>query len=332
MLSTLRLPVRERLTILFNELGAGLAGRPDDLAAAVERANPALRSTNRVLRILDGDRATLRSLVDRSDQVLAELGSRSREVERFVDTAGQVASTTGGRAAELDETVRRLPPLLAELEPAARRLSALTESATPAVRTLRQAAPDVAALLRDVEPLSTAGRPAVRALDRSARIGRRAIRPARPVARRLARVGELLPPVVGTTAGLVQSLQDSGGLEGLQSFIYNTALTISRFDSVSHIQPAYLIFNSCSLPATEPAPACDAHYGTPPAAPHAAPRLLDGRALKRELRAAAARPAPKRAAPASAATPPAAGAPAASRSRQQVEQALGPVLDWLLGP
>src|SRR5437016_6599715 len=43
-----RLPERERLTIILNELGAGLAGRGSDLRAVLKRANPALQELDKV--------------------------------------------------------------------------------------------------------------------------------------------------------------------------------------------------------------------------------------------------------------------------------------------
>jgi ABC-type transporter Mla subunit MlaD len=345
VLSTLRLPVRERLTILFNELGAGLAGRPKELNQVVRRANPALQATDRVLRILDGDRATLGRLVEQSDTVLAELSARRRNVQGFITRANRVTAQTAARQDALAEGVRRLPPLLDELEPGAERLSDLARQATPAVRQLRAAAPDVAELLRDVEPLSRAGRPAVAALGRTARVGRRATRPARPLARRLARASRLLPPVVRTATGLAQNLQDRGGPEGLGSFLYNTALTTSRFDRVSHILPAYLTFNTCSLPATEPVEECDSRFGGA-SSRGKAPPLLDRRRLLRETRRAGAesrRAAERslrrrRAAARSAPAAPREAAPAPAPAGGERAPAPGlrelgvPVLDYLLGP
>src|SRR5262249_6263346 len=49
---TLRLPYRERLTLVINELGAGLAGNGGALRDAIRRADPALQQTDRVLAIL----------------------------------------------------------------------------------------------------------------------------------------------------------------------------------------------------------------------------------------------------------------------------------------
>ena len=48
----LRLPYRERLALLINEFGTALAGRGAELNEVIHRANPALRETDKVLKIL----------------------------------------------------------------------------------------------------------------------------------------------------------------------------------------------------------------------------------------------------------------------------------------
>src|SRR5829696_9129459 len=47
-----RLPYAQRFTLILNELGAGVAGRGQDLNAAIKRANPAFYELDKVLAIL----------------------------------------------------------------------------------------------------------------------------------------------------------------------------------------------------------------------------------------------------------------------------------------
>ena len=46
----IRLPVRQRLSIILDELGVGLAGRGEDLNDVIRRAAPALKEVDQVLR------------------------------------------------------------------------------------------------------------------------------------------------------------------------------------------------------------------------------------------------------------------------------------------
>src|SRR5256886_1562415 len=50
-----RLPVRQRFTIILNELGAGLAGRGSDIKEGIRPANPALQETGKGLAVLAGE-------------------------------------------------------------------------------------------------------------------------------------------------------------------------------------------------------------------------------------------------------------------------------------
>ena len=259
--AALRRPYRERLAILVNELGTGLAGRPRDLSEAIRRANPALRHANELLAILDRDRATLGSLVERSDEVLAELAAKDREAASFIERADRAATAVAERRDHLEESVRRLPALLDELEPAATSLGELASRGRPVVRDLRAAAPAAHDLLSDFEPLTDAARPALVELAQMSRVGRRAVRAAVPVAKRLRPVARRLPPLVDVATDLLVSLRETGTVEGLQTFAFYGAVANARFDRVSHILPSYQVPTSCQQYAETPSAACDAHFG-----------------------------------------------------------------------
>ena len=61
--NVLRRPYRERLSIILDELGAGVAGRAEDINDVIRRASPALRETDRVLAKLASQTPTLKELV-----------------------------------------------------------------------------------------------------------------------------------------------------------------------------------------------------------------------------------------------------------------------------
>lgn len=289
--ASLRLPVRERLTILVNELGTGLAGRPRELSQTIERANPALQEGDRVLRILARDTRSLKTLVGSSDRVVDELAGRDGQVKSFLQRADATATAVAERRGDLGRTIDRLPPALAELEPSARDLSALSRDATPIVRKARAAAPALASLLGDFEPLNDAGRPALVKLADMAKTGRGAVRAARPVARKLRPVAARLPHVASQARALTNSLVEKGVVEGLQSFVYYAASATARFDRFSHILPSYLIVSSCQQYATAPAPGCNANFGGVQTATRAPARRHPG--APRTERRATAPPAPR---------------------------------------
>ena len=264
--AALRRPYSQRLAIVLNELGTGLAGRADDLNATIRRANPALQEVNDVLRILDRDRAALGRLVEQSDRVIAELARRRGEVTSFIDRSDRVARTVAGRRGELGQVIERLPPLLDELEPTADQLAAFASDATPTLRDLRRAAPGAEALLADFDPVADAARPALKRLAETSEVGRRAVRAARPVADRLKPVAAILPPIVELAGDLNESLRDSGAVEGLLLYTFYGAGAQARFDEFSHILPSYQIASDCQQYARVPLEGCSAHFGDEPAA------------------------------------------------------------------
>ena len=261
VLGALRLPYRQRLSLLVNELGTGLAGRPAELNAAIRRANPALGQVNRVLAIVNRDRATLGRMVDASDTVLAELARRRGQVADFVDRASRVSQTVASSRGNLGEAIRRLPPALAQLQPASQQLAGLATDARPVVRQLRVAAPSVNAVVGDLPALNDATLPTLGKLDELATVGRRAVRHAEPVAAALRPVANRLPELSLLARQLNENLQQRGVVEGLLTFVYLGSAATARFDRFSHILPSYQIAGTCQQYASTPAAGCSAHWG-----------------------------------------------------------------------
>lgn len=266
VVATYRLPARERLTLIVNELGTGLAGDGEALNAAIRRASPALQATDRVLRIVDRDRAVLGRLIARSDVVVGELARRRARVASLIEQASRVAGTAGARAPALAEGVRRLPATLEQTRASLRALELLATRARPLLGELRDAAGPLARLTGDVAPLARAARPALRRLAAMSATGTATLRDGRAVVRGLRGFARLALPAGRLLATLNESLRDSGVPEGLQTFVANIALSLARFDRSSHILPAYLVAPpECMRYAATTAPACDAHLVKGPA-------------------------------------------------------------------
>ena len=172
----LRLPYRQRLSIILNELGAGVAGRGEDLNETIRRANPALGATNEVLEILGEQNQVLRELARDSDTVLARC-ARPRERRELHREGGHVAQATAERRADLERNFERLPRFLDELRPTMVRLGALrrrgragaedlgrrrrtsTASSASSARSARRASPPSS---RSARPRTSAGPRCVR--------------------------------------------------------------------------------------------------------------------------------------------------------------------------
>ncbi len=186
--NTMREPERERLSLILNELGTGVAGRGKDLNEVIRRANPALQETDKVLQILARQNDQLEQLAVNSDTVLAPLARDREQVASAVRNSSEVAKATAEKRDALADDIQTLPRFLDELEPTMVRLGALADESTPVLTDLGANATDINNLIRRLGPFSEAAMPADRLArrgveDRHARGDRRA-----PCDRRPARV------------------------------------------------------------------------------------------------------------------------------------------------
>ena len=219
--NTMRAPERERLSLILNELGTGVAGRGRDLNEVIRRANPALRETDKVLEILAEQNTVLEQLAVNSDTVLAPLARDRARVAGAIRNSSDVARATAERREDLAADIETLPEFLDELEPTMVRLGSLADESTPVLRDLGANAPAINPLVRDLGPV-LAGRDPGRGLarrgvqDRHAGGHRRAARD-----RRHARPGERDPAGRGATCARCSSPSATrDGIERLMDYIF----------------------------------------------------------------------------------------------------------------
>ena len=165
----MREPYRERLSIILNELGVGLAGRGGDLNAVIRRANPALQRGRR--GPADPRRARTSSssaLAVDSDTILAPLARERRHVSGAIENATRWRRRRPSGARDLERDIERLPRFLRELRPTMARLGALADEMTPVVTDLGAAAPDIDRFVTELGPFAQAGIPALDSLGEAA--------------------------------------------------------------------------------------------------------------------------------------------------------------------
>jgi phospholipid/cholesterol/gamma-HCH transport system substrate-binding protein len=264
--TVMRMPQRQRFRLIISELGAGLAGRPEDLSEVLRRAHPGLRETTQALRILGRQTRTIERLISDADRVIGELERRKRDVVRFVEEAGRTAEITASRRADLAANFRLLPRFLAALRPNMARLGELADAQIPLLRDLNATSGELDALLRVLRPFSINARPAFRALGRGSEAGLDAIRATNEEIEVLRQVARNAPPTVKPLRQLLQTIDDRSravendprakatdppapdkthipasqqggftGMEGLWNYYYWQALSTNAFDSIGHI-------------------------------------------------------------------------------------------------
>jgi phospholipid/cholesterol/gamma-HCH transport system substrate-binding protein len=258
----MRLPFRERFAVLLNEFGAGLAGNGRALNAAIRRADPALKETDKVLDLLASQNKVLASLARESDTVLAPLAARRHQVADFVVKAGDVAQATADQRTNLERSFARLPEFLRQLRPTMVRLGALSDQGAPLFEDLGAEAPNLSRFAKDLGPFSQAGIPAIKSLGKAADIGTKAVPKTLPITKEVRGLAAAAKPLGDNLRATLESLRDTGGIERALDYVFFQVAAINGFDTIGHYLRAGLIVNTCSSYATTLNPACSAHYSS----------------------------------------------------------------------
>jgi ABC-type transporter Mla subunit MlaD len=261
----MRLPYRQRFAILLSEFGAGLAGRGEELNEVIHRANPALRETDEVLKILADQNRTLARLARDSDQALAPLARERDSFADFIVQANETGEATAERRADIRRGLNLLPDFLRELEPLMADLEGFADQGTPLLTDLNAAAPALGRLIEAQGTLADAGRDSFPSLGDALERGRPALIDARPLIRDLGRLGREAAPVAVDLDELTKSLNETGGIERLNDLVYYLALVSNGFDGLGHYLRAGLVTNVCSSYALEPSPSCRSTFFDPSA-------------------------------------------------------------------
>jgi virulence factor Mce-like protein len=264
---TMRLPYRQRFTLIVNELGAAAAARSGDIQAALHRAVPALDETDNLLNLLANDHQTLQALTKDSNSVITALANNSANVNKFIDEAGKTASDTATQQGNLRVSLARLPGLLEQLKPDMAQLGTTVTTNEPVLQNLNQASGQIDRLLTDLPAFSRSAKPAIKSLGQASVTGKAAVTAAAPTVKDLNAFAKPTPELAGNLAIVLHDLDDPSravepdprspggkgftGLEALLGYAFNQTLAINTFGPEGHILAVDAFFSPmCSNYAT----------------------------------------------------------------------------------
>ena len=340
--NVMRLPYRQRLSLILAELGTGLAGRGPELEQVIRRADPALKEVDKVLALLASQNRVLANLAKDSDTALAPLARERRSVSSFIENSSEVAQATAERSDDLEADIERLPTFLRELKPTLRRIGALSDEMTPVLSDLGDAAPDINRVLIELGPFSKAGTPALKSLGEAGKTGIPAMRDALPVVKDLRRLGKVSKPVGRTARLVLESFEKGRGIQRLLDYVFYQVAAINGYDNFGHYLRARLILNTCSRYYTRAVSGCGAKFAASAAQSAAVSATAAGAGdspVLQRTSAALAGKDPDSAAPAPALTPTPATKTQQSGSTSRgtagrpkdAADTTGPLLDYLFG-
>ncbi|HEY5190317.1 MAG TPA: MlaD family protein [Solirubrobacteraceae bacterium] len=267
--NVMRLPYRERFTLIVNEFGAAAAARSGDLQDALHRAVPALDETDRVLNLLANDSTTLQNLTRDSNSVITALANNSTNVERFITEANRTATATATQEANLRGTFHNLPATLEQLRPAMAKLATTATANTPVLNNLNGAATQLNRFFTDLPAFSRSSLPAIRSLGRASVTGKTAVTAAAPTVADLNRFAKPTPEL-GQNLSIVLKDLDSqsraverdprspggkgfSGLQALLGYAFNQALAINTYGPFGHVLAVDAFFSKMCSPYASPA-------------------------------------------------------------------------------
>jgi ABC-type transporter Mla subunit MlaD len=253
-----RLPEEERFTIIFNELGAGLAGRGSDLREVLIRANPALQELDKVLAILASENHVLAKLAVDSDEALAPLAKVRGRVADFIVQSNTVAQATAAQRGALARNLQLFPPFLERLGPNLERVGRFAEATTPTFAALEQAAPAIDKAFEHLPAFNKSSTSFFENLGTTAKQQGPALVATKPLLTTLRSLGAAGKPFASNLATLFSSVRNSGGLERFLDFVFLGTGSANGYDALGHFLRAEGVGNTCLKYAVKPAPGCNA--------------------------------------------------------------------------
>jgi phospholipid/cholesterol/gamma-HCH transport system substrate-binding protein len=336
-----QLTYAQRFRLILNELGAGLAGRGEDIEEVVKRANPVLRDADRVFGILNAQRDQLAQLSADSEEILGPLSRQRASVAGFFANAGAAAQASAEKGPELEASLQKLPAFLRELRQTMASFEYFSNSGTPVVEALGKAAPALTQATRALTPFSAASTVSLKSLGASGEVAGPKIRAADPVVLKLRDLATSGAAPTTELAQFLVSTRKAKGFDALADLIYNSAASTNEFDQYGHFTRSLTALTNCIDYVTAPTTGCSANFSGPGASEEGA-SSSDALALYRRLQenlggqtGGTSADATSSVSPNSAGREPAPKAPSLGESEQlgaRPKPAERAVLDYLLGP
>jgi phospholipid/cholesterol/gamma-HCH transport system substrate-binding protein len=178
ILNTFDPKTRRAFETWMQQGGIALTNRGEQFNAAFAQLYPFATNVNRVLAVLNRQKAATSTLLHDGGQVFSALSRSPAQLQGLVRNTNRLFETTAGRNAALAATIRAFPaflaqtrattntagrfaantkPLIDELHPAAARLN-------PAVKSVATLTPELQTLMDQIPPLSSAGKTGLPAL------------------------------------------------------------------------------------------------------------------------------------------------------------------------
>lgn len=256
----MRLPYRERFTIIVNEFGVGLAGNGAALQTALKKSDPALKAFSDVLKILADQNKTLVALADNGDKVLRPLARDRAHFAGFIKNAGITAEATAERSVAFRENLRKFPGFLEELGPTMDALGEFSDSFSPVIEDLNRAAPELNAFVTGTPAFTDVSTPALVSLGEASNSIGPSLQKSLPLIKDLGTLGKSTVPLTKNLSALLLSLREQDGIKNFLDFVFLGAGSFNGYDEFGHYVRARLTLGTCQTYVETNNPSCTAKF------------------------------------------------------------------------
>jgi phospholipid/cholesterol/gamma-HCH transport system substrate-binding protein len=279
-----RLPYRDRFRLILNDLGASLAGRGEDLGEVIDRANPALRQTNRVLAILAQQNQQLASLASNGDRVLEPLARNRTHITGFFRNAAISGQATAERSADLEEGLRKFPETLRQVRSTMVKLKSFSDKGLPLFTALNQGGRGLSKATVNLPRFARLSIPALQSLGDAAQTAGPKLAASDGLLTDLAATANSSVPIGNNFSALLDTFTKTGGFQNLMDFIYNSVGATNGIDAFGHFLRSNLQLTSCVEVAVTVQSGCEAFF-RPTSAPATTKKKKKGKKAVRKARA-----------------------------------------------
>jgi ABC-type transporter Mla subunit MlaD len=255
-----RLPYADRFRIILNDLGASLAGRGQDLGEVIDRANPALRQTDRVLAILAQQNQQLASLASNGDRVLKPLADNRTHVTGFFHNAAISGAATAERSAALEEGLRKFPETLRQVRLTSAKLKTFSDKGLPLFTALNQGGKGLSKATVNLPNFARESIPALTTLGDAAQTAGPKLVASDGLLTDLVGTANSSVPIGQNFSAFLDTFTKTGGFQNLMDFIYNSVGSTNGIDAFGHIVRSNLQLTSCVEVAVTVQSGCEAFF------------------------------------------------------------------------
>jgi phospholipid/cholesterol/gamma-HCH transport system substrate-binding protein len=241
-----RQPEVDKFRLILNDLGAGLAARGRTLGDVIERANPALKQTDEVLKILADQNQQLAQLAADSDTVLGPLAREKDAIAGFINNATVAGEASAERKEDIERGLVEFPQALTELEATMVELRRLSVDATPVAADLRVGAPSLAGATQALGPFAAAGTTALTTLGDAAEQAGPDLVASRGLIKDLGKLGQANASGAIALRKLLVTLRKTGGRDDLYGTILGLSNALNGYDSYGHFLRTVIQLNNCA--------------------------------------------------------------------------------------